>query len=382
MVAVAERERGHGTHRRNTSRVSGGKRLLLARRPFAAHRSIVRRPRFTAPEHFDSAVYHCVSRVVGRQLVLHDAEKDEFVRLMRIYERFCGLHILTFCVMGDHFHLLVEVPKRPATPMSDQELIVHVRRSKGRKEAQELAASLAKVRQAGDPLACAAERERHLRQMWDVGSFMKVLKQRFTQWFNGSRPVRRRGTLWEDRFRSVLVERGEALRTMAAYIDLNPVRAHLTIHPQDYRWCGYGEACAGGKTAKAGLHRVLEGARDSGGSLKKEWQERYRRLLEGDIREISGDSAPAVAADTDSAHAATPMHEYLRQRVRYFTDGSVLGTRDFVNGVFEAKREWFSPQRKTGARTLKGLGRASSLRTMRALVKHPLGPPEPASPPQ
>lgn len=121
---------------------------------------------------------------------------------------------------------------------------------------------------------CAAERERHLRQMWDVGApSVKVLKQRFTQWFNGSRPVRRRGTLWEDRFRSVLVERGEALRTMAAYIDLNPVRAHLTIHPQDYRWCGYGEACAGGKTAKAGLHRVLEGARDTGGSLKKEWQE-------------------------------------------------------------------------------------------------------------
>lgn len=60
----------------------------------------------------------------------------------------------------------------------------------------------------------------------------------------------------------------------------------------------------------------------------------------------------------------------------------MLGTRDFVNGVFEAKREWFSPQRKTGARTLKGLGRASSLRTMRALVKHPLGPPRQASPPQ
>lgn len=43
--------------------------------------------------------------------------------------------------------------------------------------------------------------------------------------------------MWEDRFRSVLVEgRGHALRTMAAYIDLNPVRAGLCEDPKDYRW--------------------------------------------------------------------------------------------------------------------------------------------------
>ena len=60
---------------------------------------------------------------------------------------------------------------------------------------------------------------------------MKVLKQRFTQWFNG-RHARRR-TLWEDRFRSVLVEgKGQALRAMAANIDLNPVRAKICYQNQ------------------------------------------------------------------------------------------------------------------------------------------------------
>ena len=37
------------------------------------------------------ALYHCVSRVVDRQFIFGDTERDEFVRLMRLYEAFCGL---------------------------------------------------------------------------------------------------------------------------------------------------------------------------------------------------------------------------------------------------------------------------------------------------
>ena len=42
----------------------------------------------------------------------------------------------------------------------------------------------------------------------------------------------------------------------AAYIDLNPVRAKIVAEPKDYRWSGYGEACGGGKLARAGLIEV------------------------------------------------------------------------------------------------------------------------------
>ena len=44
------------------------------------------------------AIYHCLSRVVNPERVFGDREKDAFVRLMRLYERFCGVHILTYCV--------------------------------------------------------------------------------------------------------------------------------------------------------------------------------------------------------------------------------------------------------------------------------------------
>ena len=40
-----------------------------------------------------SAIYHCVSRMVNRDFVLKREEKEEFVRLMRLYERFCEVAI-------------------------------------------------------------------------------------------------------------------------------------------------------------------------------------------------------------------------------------------------------------------------------------------------
>ena len=340
----------------------------------------MRRPRLKAPADFLSAIYHCVSRVVDRQFVLQDVEKEQFVRFMRMYEALFGLSVITYCVMGNHFHVLVEVPKRPAVLPTNSELVALIRKAKGNMEAESLERWFEMWREQGNFAAIEAARESYFSQMWDVSQFMKVLKQRFTQWFNGSRPVRRKGTLWEDRFRSVLVESGEALRAMAAYIDLNPIRANLVSDPKDYRWSGYGEACAGRRLARKGLQRVLAGlgkedAKDAttvGGMLA--W---YRMQVVGrgqERRDASGKVTKVGLTQTDLAaterrQGQMPFQDYLRLRVRYFTDGSVLGTKAFVNGIFKSKREWFSEKRKDGARTLKGLGRASPLRTMRALVK-------------
>ena len=87
--------------------------------------------------------------------------------------------------------------------------------------------------------------EKFTNRMGDLSEFMKMLKWRFSCWFNKKHG--RVGTLWESRFKSVLVEDGVAARTMAAYIDLNPVRAGMVSDPKDYRWCSYAEAVAGGK---------------------------------------------------------------------------------------------------------------------------------------
>ncbi len=57
--------------------------------------------------------YHCISRIVDRRFIFEEAEKDYFTRLMREYEAFCQVQVLTFCVMSNHYHILLEMPKRP-----------------------------------------------------------------------------------------------------------------------------------------------------------------------------------------------------------------------------------------------------------------------------
>ena len=68
----------------------------------------------------------------------------------------------------------------------------------------------------------------------------------------------RYGVLWAERFKSVLLEGGEALAAVAAYIELNPVRAGLCADPKDYRYCGYAEAFAkGSRLAREGIRTIL-----------------------------------------------------------------------------------------------------------------------------
>jgi hypothetical protein len=69
--------------------------------------------------------------------------------------------------------------------------------------------------------------------MNDLSEFMKTLLQRFTTWFN--QREERSSRLWEQRFKSVVVESGIAARTMAAYIDLNPVRTRMVKDPAELR---------------------------------------------------------------------------------------------------------------------------------------------------
>lgn len=68
-----------------------------------------------------SAVYHCISRTVGGQLLLDDGCKAKLVGLLLPLARFCGLEVITYCMMGNHFHVLVRVPE--PVPLSDEVLL-------------------------------------------------------------------------------------------------------------------------------------------------------------------------------------------------------------------------------------------------------------------
>ena len=130
--------------------------------------------------------------MVDRQEVV----KEQFVRSMRMSEPLFGLSIFTCCVMGNHFHMLVEAPKKPEVLPTAADLEALIRRAKWNKEVASLEHWFEMWREYGDHAAIERARESYVSEMLDVPQVMKVLKHRFTRWFNGSRPVRRKGTLW------------------------------------------------------------------------------------------------------------------------------------------------------------------------------------------
>ena len=220
-------------------------------------------------------------------------------------------------------------------------------------------------RQAEDAEAEAALLARFHARMWDVSAFMKMLKQRFTLWYN--RRLERKGTLWEERFRSVVVEgAGRALSAMAAYIDLNPVRAGLAKDPKDYRWCGYGEAVAGKKRAREGILAVVKALQRGEEAPPRKALELYRmqlfRVGDAALEPVRADGTRARAGLSHEAvlevlekKGKLPLQEYLKCRVRYFCDGTALGSREFVEGLYEAYRERFGKKRKAGAQRMQGV---------------------------
>jgi putative transposase len=76
-----------------------------------------------------------------------------------------------------------------------------------------------------------------------VAQLMKNLGQRYVQYVN--RTHRRSGTLWEGRYRSCLTQSETYVMTCYKYIELNPVRAKMVLHPRDYRWSSYGANAEG-----------------------------------------------------------------------------------------------------------------------------------------
>jgi hypothetical protein len=221
--------------------------------------------------------------------------------------------------------------------------------------------------------------ERFTYRMHNLSEFMKTLLQRFTRWHNHR--TERRGNLWEETFKSVVVEDGLASRTMAAYIDLNPVRAGMVQDPAEYRWSSYGEAIGGGKKgngkkAREGLVRAWFSQEGMGFEAER-WREvarLYRRMLgialgkkpgqarvdKPDQQVTKTDEELLASSDNETVLQDLGVAKMLRCRVRYFTDGVVIGSRGFVEDVFQQMRERFGAQRRTGARKLRGAGAAAA----------------------
>ena len=281
--------------------------------------------------------------------------------------------------MSNHFHLLVRVPHRPEgfdVPL--EVVLARLERAIGDEAMALVRTQLDLWTRSGLTDVIEEWRKRQLARMFNLSEFVRCVKLRFTRWHN--RKHGRRGTIWEERFGSVVVEEEErALRTMAAYIDLNPVRAGIVEDPADYRWSGYAEAMAGKARSRRGLVRIIgqmawprataaEAKPWGDTSFPQQVETRalvfYRAILGGqgaarnredgtvNRRGLSEKARERLTTATERRVRA----EVLLRRVAHFTRGVMFGSREFVDGWFEANRSAVKGRsqlkRKRGSRSL------------------------------
>ena len=298
--------------------------------------------------------FHVMSRTAGGEMLFGDEEKEAFRLLMWRMAKFSGVEILTYCVMGNHFHLLIRIPEREGflarfdceTPggSGERKLLAHLNLLYSEAYLVRLEREIAVLRKQGREAEVQRVLDRYKARFCDLSQFVKELKERFSRWFN--KKYARCGTLWMDRFRSVIVEGGECLRTVAAYIDLNPIRAGLVEKPEDYRWCGYAEALGGSQQIRRGLCRAI-GWPMSGwskrGKRKHSGAEAYRCLLYGDgIERLAEEGGKRHGLSAEAAREVIDAggqlghFDLVRCRVRWFTEGGALGSERFLRRVLGA----------------------------------------------
>lgn len=178
---------------------------------------------------FPGAVYHITSRGNARQTIfLDDRDYTEFLKILCfVVERFNWI-LHAYCLMGNHYHLLIETPEGNL--------------SKG----------------------------------------MRQLNGVYTQQFN--RRHNRVGHVLQGRYKAILVDKDNYLLELCRYVVLNPVRARLVKAPKEWQWSSYMGTSGYGKGI---FCLTTDWILLQFGNERKEASVRYREFVRAGLKEDS-----------------------------------------------------------------------------------------------
>jgi len=284
----------------------------------------------------EKAVYHVMSRTTLDGYVLKDVEKDFLVQHIRKLAKVYFSEVLGFCIMGNHFHLLVRMEPGRDKPLSEIRKRFEI--YYGKDDKRELTEKLIPA----------------LREKWgSLSEFMKEIKQGFSRFYN--RRHHRKGFFWSERFKSVIVDNGETLINCLAYIDLNPIRAGIVKKPEEYRWCSLGYHV---QTKNFGRFLSTDfGLREFSLKGEKVRLAHYRRFVY-EKGGIGGEHK------TEGKYKELSQVDRFRYRTRYFTDSGIIGTKEFVSKVYQGCKGHFSSKHEKRPKPIQGLSGIYSLKRL------------------
>lgn len=134
----------------------------------------------------DTGIYHIIMRGINKQNIFEDEEdRYRFIETLKLYKDISKFKLYAYCLMTNHIHLLIKEEKE------------------------------------------------------SISQTIKRISSSYVKWYNGK--YERCGHLFQDRFKSEIVENEIYLLTVIRYIHQNPVKAYLVNNVEEYPWSSYQE---------------------------------------------------------------------------------------------------------------------------------------------
>ncbi len=285
----------------------------------------------------EETVYHIMSRTALDGLPFRDIEKDKMVEIIRRFSRVYFVEIMGFCIMDNHFHLVARMHLE--TSYSDSDIRDRY------------------VAFYGSDDEFTKELIPHYRKRWSsLSEFVKDIKQNFSRYYNKMHD--RKGTLWGERFKSLIVQDGATLINCLAYVDLNPLRAGIVERPDDYRWNSLGYHIQQGN--RDGFLSLDFGLVEFGVLDAKERLKRFRRHVyeAGAVNRSDKGFVEVIDSKIVEKERARDFNistiRRFRYKTRYFSDSGVIGTKAFVSKTYHRFKHYFQSKEKK-PKPIKGL---------------------------
>jgi putative transposase len=273
--------------------------------------------------------YHVYSRAACEKGV-YPLEKElcrrKFVSLMKYYGRAYFCDIAAFCVMGNHYHMVLkfDIPRKLTKEERMRRALLLYHNSK----------KYLKVWNE-------KKWERFEERLFNLSEFMRNIQSAFATWYN--KTYKRHGTFWADRFKSVLLGDEQAVLDCMLYVELNPVRANLCSTPEAYKASSFYLRSIKSDGWLMALERIVDTTLEEyrmalyyRGNVASEGENLTTKGTKStkDIRILITDEI--IQREQERGFETRGVY---RKRLRFFVDGMALGSEGFIRQQIQHVRD-------------------------------------------